>query len=211
MGTTIQESRHQQGRPLRDRRGAGGSRPGQRGSHPARHAEDAARSRCPPRALDEGAHRLRQERRRALHERRASPGRRSAGPRRVRPLSVGHDRSARAHVPGEHEEEPLRPDPHGGAARRADARAGPRDPPGRARYRGAGGAAELSGSVPRAGSGASLELTRRSHALDAHHPASDRARLQARTAGAVDAVPDVGGLLSIGSSARGHLDLPRPR
>ena len=72
-------------------------------------------------------------------------------------------------------------------------------------------AGQLPGAESRARPGAAVELARRAHAVAADHPDADRPGPQARPAGAVDAVPHGGGVLSGRHPARGDLDLSRRR
>ena len=133
--------------------------------------------------------------RRALHERHAADGRRHADARRVRARAVGVSTGpARAHVPGEHEEERVRARRDAQHPRVAHARAVARRALDRQGRR-AGRADQLSGAESGARSGAAVEFAGRAHALDADHPDADRPGAQAGPAGAVDAVSHGGGVL----------------
>ena len=109
----------------------------------------------------------REEGRRTLSQRHAADRRRHADAGRVRPRAVGLDRPARAHVPGEHAEEPVRALAHGSDARCADARAAARNPQPRLRRRKPRRDRELSGADERRRAGAAVEFAGRSYALAA--------------------------------------------
>ena len=175
----------------------------QRDMRKAQRARDALRA-----DPDRRADRARRPRRRALHERHAADGRRHPDARRVRPRPVGEHRAARADVPGEHEEERVRAVADAEHPDVVDARAVVRRPHHRPR-RGAAGADQLSGAEPGARSGPAVEFPRRAHALAADHSDADRAGAEAGPPGAMDAVPDGGGVLCRRHSSRGDLDLSR--
>ena len=174
-----------------------------------RDMRKAARARdVAARDSDRGTDRARRQGRRALRERGAADRRRQPDARRVRPRAVGIDRHPRAAVPREHEEEHLR-------ARRDAADSRVAHPRPRSRRADAGlrrrarRPDQLAGRKPGPRPRAAVELTRRSHAVAAGHPDADRTGPQAGPAGAMDAVPDGGGVLRRGYSARGDFHLPR--
>ena len=128
----------------------------------------------------------------------------------ARQQSATH-RAARAHVQGQHEEEPLRAVATWTRSSTPHARPGSRHPHARLRRRGARRDRELSGAVAGARPGAAVELAGRAHAVAAGDPDADRAGAQARSAGAVDAVSHGGGVLRGRHAARSDLDLSRRR
>ena len=173
----------------------------QRDARKAQRARDVA-----ARDSDRRSDRQGRQGRRAVHERHAADGRWHADPRRVRPRAVGVHRAARAHVPGQHEEERVRAREDAQHPRVADARAVARRALDRQRRR-AGRADQLSGPEPRARSRAAVEFAGRAHAVDADHPDADRAGAQAGPAGTVDAVSHGRGLRRSRDSEGRDLDL----
>ena len=139
-----------------------------------------------------------QEGGRLLHRGRAAPGRRHADARPVRAHAIGHHRAARAHVPVQHEEEPLRAQSDGQDARRSDARPRPEHPVARLRRRSTAACRSAIRRSRRCWAGAAQQFARRAHALAADHPDAGRPGTQAGPAGTVDAVPHGASLLQAG-------------
>ena len=139
---------------------AGRGQPGQRRPGRARHAPRQARPRRAARDPHRRPAQDGQEGRRAVHRGGTAAGQRHADARAVRAHAVGHHRLARAHVPVQHEEEPLRAQRDGQDPRRADPRPGPEHPVARLRRRGARRAGQLPGAVAGAGAGAAEQLAR---------------------------------------------------
>ena len=178
-----------------ERRADREGRPRQRRPDSTRHAQGGACARRPARDPHPGARSTASAKAGELYANAELPmGDGSQTPDEFVRAQSGIDRHPRAAVPREHEEEHLRARRDAADPRVADARPRSRRAVARLR-RGARRPDQLPGREPGARSGAAVEFARRAHAVAAGHPDADRPRPQARSAGAVDAVPHGRGVL----------------
>ncbi len=191
LGRTLQEPGPGQSRPLRHRRGAGGGRAGPTaGWSSATCVSPNVPATCCAKSPSPSCCKMMKKAGDLYTKAELPLRRRHADARPVRPHAVGHHRPARAHVPVQHGEKPLRAQPTWTSILDSpDPRPRPEHPVPRLRRRVARRAGQLPGAVARAGHGAAEQLARRSHAVAADHPDADRPGAEARPAGTVDAVP----------------------